>query len=102
VDIARTNGVRAVRLTMPELLSLRALMPAVPVVGDLSHGRPHPHVGHPMTDGISWRGKGEVCLQSNAAGAVAQGGRIAGYGAYDVTDTKFSSNMGPPSCSPPV
>jgi hypothetical protein len=102
VDIARTSGVRTVQLTMPELLSLRALMPAVPVVGDNSHGRPHSHVGHPITNGTSWRGKGEVCLQCSAAGAVAQGGRIAGYGAYDVTDSKFSSNMGPPSCSPPV
>jgi hypothetical protein len=102
VDIVRIGGSRRVRLTMPELLSWRALMPAVPVVGDLSRGRPHSHVEHPMTNGAGWRGKGEVCLQSNAAGAVAQGGRIAGFGAYDVTDTKFSSSMGPPSCSPPV
>jgi hypothetical protein len=102
VDIIRTSGVRTVQLTMPELLSLRALMPAVPVVGDLSRGRPHSDVDHPMTNACSWRGKGEVCLQSSAAGAVAQGGRIAGFGAYDVTDTKFSSSMGPPSCSPPV
>jgi hypothetical protein len=101
VDIARTNSVCTVGLTMPELLSLRALMPVVPVVG-VSRGRPHSHVDHPMTNAINWRGKGELCLQGNAAGAVAQGGRMAGSGAYDVTDTKFSSSMGPPSCSPPV
>src|SRR5512133_498325 len=102
MDIVRTSSVRTVRLTMPELLSLRALMPAAPVVGDLCHGRPHSHVGPPITNGTSWRGKGGVCLQSSARGTAAQGGRIAGYGAYDVTDSKSSSSMGPPSCSPPV
>ena len=31
-----------------------------------------------------------------------QGGRSAGFGAYDVTDTKFSTFVGPPPCRPPV
>ena len=104
MDIVRTSGVRKVRprtvqVTMPELqLPPRALMPAMPVVAELSQGRPHLHVGHPMTNGISWHGKGEVCPQ----GIAAQGGRIAGFGGYDVTDSKFSTSLGPPSCSPPV
>jgi hypothetical protein len=104
VDIVRTSGVRKVRsrtvqVTMPELqLPQRALMPAVPVVAELSDGRLHSHVGHPMTNETSWRGKGEMCPQ----GIAAQGGRIAGFGAYDVTDRKFSTSLGPPSCSPPV
>jgi hypothetical protein len=49
-----------------------------------------------------WRSRGEVCLQSAAQATDVQGGRIAGFGAYDVTDTKFSIRLGPPSCSPPV
>lgn len=31
-----------------------------------------------------------------------QGGRGAGFGAYDVTDSKFSTFVGPPPCRPPV
>jgi hypothetical protein len=31
-----------------------------------------------------------------------QGGRSAGFGEYDVTDTKFSTLVGRPPCSPPV
>ena len=31
-----------------------------------------------------------------------QGGRGAGFGAYDVTDPKFSTFVGPPPCRPPV
>ena len=85
---------RTAQLSMSELrLSLRALMPVTPVM-ELAYGRPRAHLRNP-------RRMGEVCLQSTAA-ADAQGGRIAGFGAYDVTDTKFSIRLGPPSCSPPV
>jgi hypothetical protein len=31
-----------------------------------------------------------------------QDGHFAGFGGCDVTDTKFSIRLGPPSCSPPV
>ena len=31
-----------------------------------------------------------------------QDGRFAEFGGCDVTDTKFSTRLGPPSCSPPV
>jgi hypothetical protein len=106
VDSNRSSGVqtidaRTVVLTMPELQSSRVLMPAVPAVAVLVHGGPHVHLRHPMTNGSRWRGMGEVCPQSIVTAAAAQGGRIAGQ-AYDVTDTKFSTSMGPPSRSPPV
>ena len=45
---------------------------------------------------------GEVCLQRIAVTAEAQGARVAGFGDYDVTDIKFFTRLGPPSCSPPV
>jgi hypothetical protein len=107
VDSNRSSGVQTIDaptvvLTMPELQSSRVLMPAVPAVAVLVHGGPHVHLRHPMTNGSRWRGMGEVCPQSTVTAAAAQGGRIAGQGAYDVTDTKFSTSMGPPSCSPPV
>jgi hypothetical protein len=102
VDSDRSSGVPTVVLTMPELQSSRVFMPAMPAVADLVSGRPHADLHHPMTNGSRWRGKGEVCPQSTAMAAATQGGRIAGYGAYDVTDTKFSTSMGPPTCSPPV
>ena len=102
MDSNRSNGVPTVVLTMPELQSSRVFMPAMPTVADLVSGRPHAHLRHPMTNGSRWRGKGEVCPQSTVTAAAPQGGRIAESGAYDVTDTKFSTSMGPPSCSPPV
>jgi hypothetical protein len=86
---------RTAQLSMSELrTSLQALMPAAPVVTELAYGRPRAHLRNP-------RRVGEVCLHNTTAADV-QGGRIAGFGAYDVTDTKFSIRLGPPSCSPPV
>ena len=102
MDSNRSSGVPTVVLTMPERQSSRLLMPAMPAVGNLALGRPHTNLRHPMTSAVRWRGKGEVCPQSTATAAAVQGGRIAGSGAYDVTDSKFSTSMGPPSCSPPV
>jgi hypothetical protein len=85
---------RTAQLSMSELrLSLRALMPVPPVM-ELAYGRPRANLRNP-------RRMGEVCLQSTAAADV-QGARVAGFGGYDVTDTKFSIRLGPPSCSPPV
>jgi len=111
VHIDQTCGVRAVQLTVPELqLSSRSLvsampapdMPALdmPAAASLTRGRPHAHLRQQTTKLISWRGKGEVCPQPTTT--AVQGGRIAGYGAYDVTDSKFSTKWRPPSCSPPV
>jgi hypothetical protein len=102
VDSNRNSGVPTVVLIMPELQFSRMFMPAVPAVADLLSGRPLADLRHPMTNESRWRGKGEVCPQSTVTAAATQGGRIAGYGAYDVTDSKFSTSMGPPSCSPPV
>jgi len=89
--IGRTSGVPTAVRTVPELQFSSAVMRAMPAVAVLSHGRPH------AATGFNWLVTGEVCPQLNA-----QGGRMAGQGAYDVTDTKFSTQMGPPSCSPPV
>ena len=87
--IGPSSGACTAVLTVPTLQDSGALtMAAVEV---LSHGRPRTQTAS------NWRIKGEVCHQPSA-----QGGRMAGYGAYDVTDTKFSTSMGPPSCSPPV
>jgi hypothetical protein len=86
---------RTAQLSMSDLLlSLRAPMPVAPVATELAYGRPRAHLRN-------LRRMGEVCPQLTAAADV-QGGRIAGFGAYDVTDTKFSIRLGPPSCSPPV
>jgi hypothetical protein len=86
---------RTAQLSTSDLrLSLPALMPVTPVM-ELADSRPCAHLRNP-------RRMGEVCLQSAAQAADVQGGRIAGFGAYDVTDTKFSIRLGPPSCSPPV
>ena len=92
----RTSGVHTAVLTVPELQFSRALRPA-PAAGAVpSHGRPHNQTG------FNWRLKGEVCPQNAVMAAATQVGRIAGYGTPVVTDSKFSTNMGPPSCSPPV
>lgn len=100
--MSQTSGSPAVRVSIPELqLFSSALTRVVPAVVGLSQGRHRAHPRHPMAYG-SWRGKGEVCPQSSVMAAVAQGGRMAGAGAYDVTDTKSSIRLGPPSCSPPV
>jgi hypothetical protein len=100
-----TSDVRTAQLTMPELnLSSRALMPAAPAVSPISlngSGQAH-HRLQPVRNRINRRRTGEVCLWSRAAAADVQGARVAGFGGYDVTDTKFSIRLGPHSCSPPV
>jgi hypothetical protein len=118
VQIDQTCGVCAVQLTVRELLlssrSLVSAMPApdmampapdmpaldMPATASLTRGRPHAHLRQQNTKLIGWRGTGEICAQPTAT--AVQGGRIAGYGAYDVTDSKFSTKWGPPTCSPPV
>ena len=110
VHIDQMRGVRALQLTVPELqLSSRSLVSAMPALdmpaldmpaANLTRGMPHAHLRRQTTKLISWRGRGEVCPQPTTT--AVQGGRIAGYGAYDVTDSKFSTKWRPPSCSPPV
>ena len=48
-----------------------------------------------------WPSVGVMPVRNRAA-LQHQDGRIAGAGGCDVTDTKFSPRVGPPSCSPPV
>jgi hypothetical protein len=62
-----------------------------------THARTGPVIGYP----ISWPDAGDMSAQRPAA-QQHQGGANAGFGAWDVTDTKFSTRMGPHSCSPPV
>jgi hypothetical protein len=104
VQILRTSGPVTARLSMPELhLSSRAFMPAATAVAHISlNGTRHAHRIQPLASRISWRRRGELCLQSSVATADMQGARVAGFGDYDVTDSKFSTRLGPPSCSPPV
>jgi hypothetical protein len=104
VHILRTSGPVIARLTMPELLlSSRAFIPATPAVARITlDGTRHAHRIQPITGPISWRRRGEFCPQSSAATADVQGARVAGFGDDDVTYTKFSTRLGPPSCSPPV
>jgi hypothetical protein len=54
-------------------------------------------IGNP----VSWPVAGNMPAQRSAA-QQHQGGAIAGFGRWDVTDTKFSTRVGPHSCSPPV
>ena len=99
-----TGAVRNAQMIMHELqLSLRALMPAAPAVVPISlNGTRHSQLIQPVRNRMNWRRMGEVRLQGSAAAADVQGARAAGFGGYDVTDTKFSIRLGPPSCSPPV
>ena len=54
-----------------------------------------------MIGQISWPSAGLMPVQTQAA-PQHQDGRFADFGGCDVTDTKFSTRLGPPSCSPPV
>ena len=54
-----------------------------------------------MIGQISWPSAGLMPVTTQAA-PQHQDGHFAGFGGCDVTDTKFSSSLGPPSCSPPV
>jgi hypothetical protein len=104
MHISWSSAVRTAQMIMHELqLSLRALMPAAPAVVLISpNGKRHSHLVQPVRNRINWRRMGEVCLEGSAAAGDVQGARAAGFGGYDVTDTKFSIRLGPPSCSPPV
>ena len=54
-----------------------------------------------MTGQVSWPIAGLMPVTTQAA-PQHQDGRLADFGGCDVTDTKFSTRLGPPSCSPPV
>ena len=54
-----------------------------------------------MIGQISWPNAGRMPVSPQAA-PQHQDGCFADFGGCDVTDTKFSFPLGPPSCSPPV
>ena len=54
-----------------------------------------------MIGQISWPSAGLMPV-TNQAAPQHQDGRFADFGGCYVTDTKFSTRLGPPSCSPPV
>jgi hypothetical protein len=62
-----------------------------------THARTAQMIGNP----VSWPSAGIMPAQGPAA-QQHQGGALVGFGECDVTDTKFSTRVGPPSCSPPV
>ena len=54
-----------------------------------------------MIGQVSWPSAGLMSVPTQAA-PQHQDGHFADFGGCDVTDTKFSFPLGPPSCSPPV
>jgi hypothetical protein len=103
MDTLLTSGVLAVSSSMSKLtLSSRTLTPGTP--GTVQSSIKGTRLTHPqqLVEDRSWRRMGEVCPQRIAATAEAQGARVAGFSDYDVTDIKFFTLLGPPSCSPPV
>jgi hypothetical protein len=103
MDTLLTSGVLAVPSSMSELtLSSRMLTPGTSAAVQISiKGTRLAHPQQLIKD-RSWRFMGEVCPQRIAATTEVQGARVAGSGDYDVTDIKFFTRLGPPSCSPPV
>jgi hypothetical protein len=80
---------------LPEL-PLRAI---VPTRARLAVRPTHAHT--PQMTQVSWPQMG-MASASGISTQHDQGGRIVGIGGCDVTDNKFSTRVGPPSCSPPV
>jgi hypothetical protein len=65
----------------------------------------HTHRSLPATEGFQLlQGEADVYAMSKSATAMqaTQGGCIAGARGVHVTDTKFSTRLGPPPTSPPV
>jgi hypothetical protein len=103
MDTLLTSGALAVPSSMSKLtLSSRTLTPGTPAA--VQSSIKGTRLAHPqqLIKDRSWRRMGEVCPQRIATTAEAQGARVAGFGDYDVTDIKFFTLLGPPSCSPPV
>jgi hypothetical protein len=100
VDTLLSSSAHAARTSMPELHLSSCML--VPAAAQISIGGLRLAHLHQPIKGRNWRPVGEVCSQRIAMTAEIQGARVAGFGDYDVTDTKFSNRLGPPSCSPPV
>ena len=78
---------------LPSLVSL----PGRSRVAETTQTRTAQMIANP----IGWPSAGIMPAQGLAA-QQHQGGALAGFGGCNVTDTKFSTRVGPPSCSPPV
>jgi hypothetical protein len=103
MDTLLTSSPLAVPPSLSELhRSSRMLAPVTPAAVQISIKGARLAHPHQLIKDRSWRRMGEVCPQRIAATAEVQGARVAGFGDYDVTDTKFFTRLGPPSCSPPV
>ena len=61
----------------------------------------HARVAQPIVNPMAWPSAGVMPVERPAA-QQHQGGALAGFGTCDVTDTKFSTRVGPPPCRPPV
>ena len=102
MDTLLTSGALAVPSSMSKLTLSSMLTPGMPAAVQISiKGTRLAHPQQLIKD-RSWRRIGEVCPQRVAATAEAHGARVAAFGDYDVTDIKFFTRLGPPSCSPPV
>jgi hypothetical protein len=62
---------------------------------------PHARTAQMIGNPVSWPSAGLVPVSAPAA-QQHQGGAPAAVGGCDVTDTKFSTRVGPPPCRPPV
>ena len=83
---------------LPEL-PLRAF---VPTRARLAVRLPNAHPAPTTRSWDSWPQIGMASARGQISPQQHQGGRIVGIGGCDVTDRKFSTRVGPPSCSPPV
>jgi hypothetical protein len=83
-----THGFR-----LPSLVS----RPGRPRIVEPTHAR----VAQTVADQTTWPSAGNMPVQRPAS-QQHQGGALTGFGGCDVTDTKFSTRVGPHSCSPPV
>lgn len=61
----------------------------------------HARIAQLVVNPTTWPSAGNMPAQRSAA-QQHQGGVLAGVGGCVVTDTKFSTRVGPRSCSPPV
>ncbi len=91
LTISQTGVTRKFRLP-----SLASRPGRARIVGP-THARTAQMIGNP----VGWPSAG-VMPVSGPAAQQYQGGALATFGAGDVTDTKFSTRVGPPPCSPPV
>jgi anti-sigma factor RsiW len=87
----RVDATQGFRL--PSLVS----RPGRPRIVEPTHAR----IAQMVVDPTAWPSAGTMPVRQPAA-QQHEGGALAGFGGCDVTDTKFSTRVGPHSCSPPV